>query len=48
MGSEMCIRDRSAPLAASALAREGRGPIIHVDNGGVQTLEGLGVEMERG
>ncbi len=39
---------KRAGLAASALARDGRGPIIHVDNGGVQTLEGLGTHMEHG
>lgn len=44
----ICAAGKRAGLAASALAREGRGPIIHVDNGGVQTLEGLGMEMERG
>ena len=44
----ICAAGKRAGLAASALAREGRGPIIHVDNGGVQTLEGLGVEMDRG
>lgn len=44
----ICAAGKRAGLAASALAREGRGPIIHVDNGGVHTLEGLGMEMERG
>lgn len=44
----ICAAGKRAGLAASALAREGRGPIIHVDNGGVQTLQGLGLEMERG
>lgn len=44
----ICAAGKRAGLAASALAREGRGPVIHVDNGGVQTLEGLGMEMERG
>ncbi len=43
----ICTAGKRAGLAASALARDGRGPIIHVDNGGVQTLEGLGVQMER-
>lgn len=42
----ICAAGKRAGLAASALAREGRGPIIHVDNGGVQTLQGLGMEME--
>jgi hydroxyacylglutathione hydrolase len=44
----ICAAGKRAGLAASALARDGRGPIIHVDNGGVQTLQGLGVEMESG
>lgn len=44
----ICAAGKRAGLAASALAREGRGPVIHVDNGGVQTLEGLGARMERG
>ena len=44
----ICAAGKRSGLAASALAREGRGPIIHVDNGGVQTLADLGVEMERG
>ena len=43
----ICAAGKRAGLAASALAREGRGPIIHVDNGGVQTLEGMGIAMER-
>lgn len=43
----ICAAGKRAGLAASALAREGRGPIIHVDNGGVQTLEGV-MAMERG
>ena len=43
----ICAAGKRAGLAASALARDGRGPIIHVDNGGVQTLEGLGMEMDR-
>ncbi len=44
----ICAAGKRAGLAASALARDGRGPIIHVDNGGVQTLEGLGARMEHG
>jgi len=44
----ICSAGKRAGLAASALAREGRGPVIHVDNGGLATLEGLGLEMERG
>lgn len=44
----ICAAGKRAGLAASALARDGRGPIIHVDNGGVQTLADLGVPMERG
>lgn len=44
----ICAAGKRAGLAASALAREGRGPIIHVDNGGVQTLDDLGVPMDRG
>ncbi len=43
----ICAAGKRSGLAASALAREGRGPIIHVDNGGVQTLEGMGIPMER-
>jgi len=39
---------RRAGLAAGALAREGREPIIHLHNCGVQTIEGLGMQMERG
>jgi hydroxyacylglutathione hydrolase len=44
----ICAAGKRAGLAASALAREGRGPIIHVDNGGIATLEALGMEMDRG
>ena len=44
----ICAAGKRAGLAASALAREGRGPIIHVDNGGVQTLRDLGIAMVRG
>lgn len=44
----ICAAGKRAGLAASSLARAGRGPIIHVDNGGVQTLADLGVEVERG
>jgi len=44
----ICSAGRRAGLAASALARFGLGPVIHVDNGGVGTLVGLGVEMLAG
>lgn len=44
----ICAAGRRSGLAASALAREGRGPIIHVDNGGVQTLADMGLGMDRG
>ena len=44
----ICAGGKRAGLAASALAREGHGPVIHVDGGGVQTLRELGLEMEQG
>jgi len=42
----ICAAGRRAALAASVLAREGLGPVIHVDNGGVDTVAAMGVPVE--
>jgi rhodanese-related sulfurtransferase len=42
----ICAAGRRAALAASVLAREGFGPVIHVDNGGVDTVAAMGMPVE--